>query len=140
MTVDLDADLVEVGNDFPPASNLAPVPHGTPENFYPSVYRFVSEFLAPTFAHEVNDQQTSFRWCSKWFHHAEAVARLEALWKAWEVLRLDPGTGAGVWFRDFADPAMAALTAAHGPFSRCSDTTHKLPPALPIDPVPSGLF
>jgi hypothetical protein len=110
-----------------------------PTNFYPDVYAFVIEFLAPTFAHDVTDQDTSYRWCSRWFHHTEAVARLEAAWKAWEVLRLDPGTGASTWFRDHADPCMAVLTAAEGPFSRCSTTTHKLPRALLTEPLPTGL-
>lgn len=110
-----------------------------PVNFYPHVYAFVAGFLAPTFAHDVTEQDTSYRWCSHWFHHTEAVARLEAVWKAWEVLRLDPGTGASVWFRDHADPCMAALTAPHGPFARCSDTTHRLPQALPLALLPAGL-
>jgi hypothetical protein len=75
------------------------------------VYAFVAGFLADIYAHEVSEQQTSWRWCSHWFHHTEAVARLEACWKAFEVLRQDPGTGASVWFRDHADPCMTALTA-----------------------------
>jgi hypothetical protein len=110
-----------------------------PANYYANVYEFVADFLAPTFAHDVTDQDTSWRWCSRWFHHTEAVARLEGLWKAWEVLRQDSGTGASVWFRDHADPCIAALTAPQGPFARCSDTTHRLPKPLPLALLPAGL-
>lgn len=97
-------DLDDGLQDDPPA----------PQNLFGNVYEFV-EFIAALYAHEVSDQQTHWRWCSHWFHHTEAVARLEACWKAFEVLRLDPGTGASVWFRDHADPCMTALTNPGGP-------------------------
>lgn len=109
-----------------------------PSNFYPSVYQFVADFISPTYAHKVSDQ-ISWRWCSHWHHHTEAVARLEAAWKAFEVLRLDVGTGASVWFRDHGDPCMTALTSSDGPFRACSDTSHKLPPALPCAPLPNWM-
>ncbi|MGV0111135.1 DUF4913 domain-containing protein [Arthrobacter sp. CP30] len=32
-----------------------------------------------------------------------AVSRLNALWRAWETLRLDPGTGMSDWWRIHAD-------------------------------------
>ena len=105
---------------------------GEPRNLYGNVYEFVAGLIAPLYANDARDQRTDFRWCSKWFHHTEAVARLEACWKAFEVLRLDPGTGASVWFRDHADPCMNALTDPAGPFARCSDTAHKLPKPLPL--------
>lgn len=126
-------DLDDVAE--PPEATGEPAEDDKPANFYPDVYAFVGEFLAEMFAHKVSDALTSWRWCSHWFLHVEAVARLEALWKAWETLRLDPGTGSSVWFRDHADPAMAALTGPQGPFAQCSDTSHRLPPALPCTPL-----
>ena len=111
-----------------------------PRNLYPNVYEFVAEFIAPLYANDVRDQRTDFRWCSKWFHHTEAVARLEAVWKAFEVLRQDPGTGASVWFRDHADPCMAALTNPSGPFQQCSATKHHCPPTLPLDQPHAALL
>lgn len=112
---------------------------GERENLYGSVFEFVG-FLAQVYATDVRDQRTDFRWCPRWFHHTEAIARLEACWKAFEVLRLDPGTGAGIWFRDFADPAMNALTAPAGPFSQCSATRHNTPQPLPLAAPPAGLM
>ncbi|MGI8418403.1 MAG: DUF4913 domain-containing protein [Nakamurella sp.] len=109
-----------------------------PANLYNSVHEFVTDFIAQIYAHPVADRQTSWRWCSHWHHHAEAVARLEAAWKAFEALRQDPGTGASVWFRDHGDPCMTALTGSDGPFRLCSDTGHKAPTALPCQPLETG--
>jgi len=110
------------------------------ENLYGNVYEFVGDFLARIYATDISQQRADLRWCSHWFHHAEAVARLEACWKAFEVLRLDPGTGASVWFRDHADPCMTALTRPDGPFRGCSDTAHKTPRPLPVVEPPAYLF
>ena len=66
--------------------------------------------------HSVSRQNTRFRWCPQWYLHPEAVARLEALWKAFEHLRHDPPLGAAIWWRDYTDPTMTALTAPDGPF------------------------
>ena len=111
-----------------------------PVNYYPDVAEFVSGFLAPLYAREWNKMDREWKWCARWWLHVEAVVRLEALWKAWEVLRLDPGTGASVWLRDHADPAMAALTKHHGTFHRCSPTEHQAYNPLPADEPPPGMF
>lgn len=121
-----------------PRYRAAPPP--APANFYPDVAAFVAGFLAPAFGREWHDQDTERRWCSSWWLHTEAVIRLEALWKAWEVLRQDPGTGASSWLRDHADPALAALTSPLGPFARCKPGRHLTPPSLVLDPPPPGLF
>lgn len=105
-----------------------------PRNLYTSVDAFVNDFLADAYARPVSDQKTGFRWCSRWWSHTEAVARLEALWRAWEALQRDPKTGPATWWLHYCDPTMTALTASDGPFARCSDTTHHLPPALPCEP------
>ena len=73
-------------------------------------------------------------WCPEWWRHAEAIARLDALWRAWEHLRLDPATGMSVWFRDHADHHMAVLLSADGPFKGCKpDKGHaERLPAFPL--------
>ncbi len=109
------------------------------ENHFPNVYVFVQDFLVKVHARPVRDQ-LSWRWCSQWWDHPEAVSRLEALWKAFEVLRRDPGTGAATWWRDYADPTMAALSDAGGTFAKCSDTSHVLPPDLPMQPPAAWLI
>jgi hypothetical protein len=77
-----------------------------------------------------------WKWCARWWLHVEAVVRLEATRKAWEVLRLDPGTGASVWLRDHAHPAVTALTKPHGTFHRCGPTEHAVYDSLPVDERP----
>ena len=130
------------GSRRPPARRpryrIPPPP--APDTFYPDVAAFVTGFLAPAFAREWHDQDNERRWCSSWWLHTEAVVRLEALWKAWEVLRLDCGTGASVWLRDHADPALHALTSPAGTFARCKPGRHLTPPSLALDPPPPGLF
>lgn len=63
----------------------------------------------------------------------------EALWRAWEHLRLDPATGMSVWLRDHADHHLGVLFSEHGPFAKATDeSSHGTP--LPYTPPPEGLF
>ena len=68
-----------------------------------------------------------YRWCAQWWRHDEAVSRLKALWHAWEVLRLQPGTGIGTWYREHLDHQLPILMGARGPFYQCSETVHREP-------------
>jgi len=132
--LDLDADL-----------DVDPMDAGTaaaagPTTFYPNVAEFVAGFWAPLYAREWEAMDRERKWCSRWWLHVEAVVRLEAAWKAWEALRLDPGTGASVWLRDHADPCMAALTKPHGTFHRCGPDAHMVYPPLVSEGPPTGMF
>lgn len=112
-----------------------------PELFYPNVAEFVSGKLATSYRRQLN-VQGGVTWCPQWWKHAEAISRLEALWRAWEFLRLDGTTGMSVWWRDHADHHMSVLLSTDGPFRGCSpDDGHrsKLVP-LPCEEPPSGLF
>ncbi|NED60649.1 DUF4913 domain-containing protein, partial [Streptomyces sp. SID10244] len=68
-----------------------------PEPEFESVYQFVDEHLVQLYARHVETKPGRL-WCPRWFDHAEAVSRLEALWRAYESLRLDPATGMSVWW------------------------------------------
>jgi hypothetical protein len=108
--------------------------------YYPTVERFVTEQLAPMYRRSLDGRNRT--WCPEWWKHAEAIARLEALWRAWEHLRLDPATGMSVWFRDHADHHMAVLFDPTGPFKGCSVADghgERLKP-LSVEPAPDGLF
>ncbi|MCQ9165493.1 DUF4913 domain-containing protein [Arthrobacter sp. STN4] len=112
-----------------------------PELFYANVAEFVGDKLAPTYRRHINPGG-GITWCPQWWKHAEAISRLEALWRAWEFLRLEGATGMSVWWRDHADHHMSVLLSADGPFKGCSpDDGHKskLPP-LPCEEPPAGLF
>lgn len=110
------------------------------QNHFPTVYAFVSEYVAVVYAYDIQKQDTRVRWCDLWWEHPEAVARLEACWKAFEVLRKDPGTGMSVWFRDHGDPCMDRLLADGGPFSRCvPGTQHSIRARLATATPPAWL-
>lgn len=129
--VDLEEDLAEAGGNGA---------EETPELYFPNVNVFVREFLAPTYRRSLEGSHRA--WCAEWWRHAEAINRLESLWRAWEHLRLDPATGMSVWWRDHADHHMPALLAPDGPFKGCgSDRGHQpRTQALPSAAAPHGLF
>jgi hypothetical protein len=74
------------------------------------------------------------RWCHLWFEHPVAIARLHALWLAWQELT-DPAscgyTGPSVWHRDHLDPALRELRSSTGPFAGCTKGEHQVAHRLP---------
>ncbi|MFP5376538.1 MAG: DUF4913 domain-containing protein [Acidimicrobiia bacterium] len=96
--------------------------------YFADVHAWVEQLFVPTFARRVGSR---LRWCAQWWDHAEALLRLEALWRSWEALRLDPTLGIATWLRDYLDPQLAALMNPDGPFQGCDDTTHYPPAPLP---------
>lgn len=114
------------GSDAPAAEDI--------ELWYPNVDRFLHEFLLPSWRH-----MPGAKWCRKWYLHAEAVSRLDALWRAYEAMRVGDPTGMAVWWRDYADPLMASLTSDSGTFMGCDhrrDMHHPMPAWL-ADHAPS---
>jgi hypothetical protein len=105
---------------------------------------WVRHLLLPVYGREIS---TTRPWCAQWQEHPEAVARLHALWLAWQQLT-DHGAGqvgASTWHRDHLDHAMAQLRAPDGPFAACTTSaarpTHRLlatPAAVPAAAAPSG--
>jgi hypothetical protein len=80
-------------------------------------------------------------WCPQWWKHPEAVARMDALWRSFEQLRQDPGTGMSVFWRDHVDHHMSVLLDADGPFKGCEEhhSEHPLGPIAQDEP-PAVLF
>lgn len=79
-------------------------------------------------------------WCPSWFWHAQALTRLDAVWRAWEHLRHDPALGISSWWTHHVDPHMRALMdPVTGPFARCADG-HRPDEPLPTDPMPEELL
>ncbi|MFF7504167.1 DUF4913 domain-containing protein [Streptomyces lavendulae] len=74
------------------------------------------------------------RWCHLWFEHPVAVARLHALWLAWQELT-DPATcgytGPSVWHRDHLDPCLRELRPSTGPFAGCTKGEHQVDHRMP---------
>src|SRR5450759_3552699 len=110
-----DVELLDqVVRDFlEPAADAAPPGPPGPrfEPCYPSVEAWVVGQFAPTYARPLSP---AVRWCARWWDHAEAISRLEALWRVWEVARLDELRGIAVWYRDFPDPQAGVLVSSGG--------------------------
>lgn len=74
------------------------------------------------------------RWCHLWFEHPPAVARLHALWLAWQELTDPVGcgyTGPSVWHRDHLDPCLRELRGSGGPFAGCTKNEHQIVHRMP---------
>lgn len=109
-----------------------------PGLFFPNAYEFVIQYLLPSWRHTYSGA----RWCAHWWRHAEAVSRLDALWRAFEAHRHGDPSGMAVWWRDFADPLMATLTAENGTFAQCDAKTgdHAQNRTWPTAEPPAAMF
>jgi len=123
-------------DDDPPEAQEA----GTkePELFYGSVDEFVREHLVNIYRRKVGPQSQR-RWAAEWWQSAEAISRLESLWRSWEHLRLEGTTGMSVWWLQHADPQMRALMDPDGPFALSEDENKRGGP-LPYTAPPVGMF
>jgi len=135
-----DVELLDqVVRDFlEPAADAAPPGPPGPrfEPCYPSVEAWVVGQFAPTYARPLSP---AVRWCARWWDHAEAISRLEALWRSWEVLRLKRWEGGVLWYRDL-DSHLPVLLAPDGPFAQCTPDRHTPIKPLPVMPAPEGWF
>lgn len=126
-------------SDGPDIDPAAPAPENVPPPlYYGSVDEFVRDFLVPVFSRQVGDRAAR-RWSAEWWRNPEAIVRLEALWRSWEHLRLDPATGMSVWLRDHADHHLGVLWDTEGPFAKSTDQARPGDP-LPYTAPPEGLF
>ena len=105
----------------------------SPEPVYTVVEDWVIDYFLPMFRRTLGGD---FRWCGQWWRHGEAISRLTCLWHAWEVLRLQPGTGMATWYRDHLDHQLPILMGARGPFYQCSETAHREPREAAAMPSP----
>lgn len=133
------SDPSPVADDPSDLEGDVPTDTAGPETRFASLPEFVSEFLVQIWRKEL----LAGCWCDQWWEHPEAVLRLEAVWDAFEALRLEPGTGVSVWTRDHLDYHMRVLTTREtSPFYRCDLTKqrHHTPEAWPTANAPAGMF
>lgn len=100
-----------------------------PSPRYGTLDDWVREYFAPTFGRPIGGE---IRWCAQWREHAEAIGRLEALWRAWEALRLDPAMGMATWLTHHLDSQLPVLLGRAGPFSQCSPDRHEAQGCLAV--------
>ena len=98
---------------------------------YPDSGAFLEDYLLANY-----EPRPDTTWCPRWWDHAEAVTRIEALWRSWEAMRWDGPTALSAWWRDHADHHMAVLTNRQGPFHACL-RGHTGPHRYPTEPEPA---
>ncbi|WP_392892943.1 DUF4913 domain-containing protein [Streptomyces sp. LN699] len=133
-----DAEAGDAGEEeaqFPPFILLLDPPQYDDE--LRALMEWVEGVLVPGYLAEPS---ADARWCHLWFEHPVAIARLHALWLAWQELT-DPATcgytGPSVWHRDHLDPCLRELRPSTGPFAGCTKGEHQVGHRLP-GTVPSA--
>ena len=86
-----------------------------PKLLFADVESWVQGLFLPMFGWRVDGQR--WYWCPQWWRHAEAIWRLELLWRSWEAARLQP-TGMSAWSTEF-DRHKVELLGDEGPFRQC---------------------
>jgi len=116
-----------------PASSPAGEPTSTALTLrYPSLEAWVVGHFARVY---IRPHGGALRWCAQWWRHAEAISRLEALWRTWEALRVQP-LGLDIWLRERLDHHLPQLLAANGPFASCTPDKHHDSRDLATAPAP----
>jgi hypothetical protein len=116
-----------------------------PEFVHTCVEDWFINVLAPTIERRLDATGAgTLTWCPQWWQHPEAIARLEALWRAWEVCRAADGEAPSRWFWQHCDPMLGVLMDAKaGPLSDCKPDAHRKynnATTLPYDPAPLGYW
>lgn len=116
---ELEPDPDQPGADQPQPTDDEPAPKPLFDDLEP----WVTEYFAPIIARRLNKAVT---WCPEWWRHAEVIARLRALWEAWEAARLEGGAEMSAWWYVQVDAHLAVIMDGNsGPLSLCSPEEHK---------------
>ncbi|MEW1660595.1 DUF4913 domain-containing protein [Streptomyces sp. NPDC093707] len=85
---------------------------------------WVNYLFLPVYGREIS---TTRPWCAQWYEHPEAVARLHALWLAWQQFTdTEAGlSGPSTWHRDHLDQTLVHLRAPDGPFAACTTSANR---------------
>lgn len=122
------------------AAREADRPGGPLVTEFASLDAFVDGYVLPNWRH----RPSQGKWCATWWQHGEAIARLEAVWEAFEVMRLEPAPALSTWWRDHLDVHMRTLTAEDGTFAGCTasryETVHQQQETWLSTPPEPGLF
>lgn len=121
LTAALSIRSGEPGAPDEPATGSAEAVPDPIQPVYETLQAWVNDYYLAVFPRPTTGEA---RWCNRWEDHPEAVTRLEALWRSWETLRLDPNLGIATWLTTFHDPLNALLTARSGAFAACTADRH----------------
>ncbi|WP_328664598.1 DUF4913 domain-containing protein [Nocardia salmonicida] len=124
-----------------PAEEEEPAPKLRFEN----ARQFVEVYVSEVYAREVivRGSEQRLRWCPQWWEHAEVMARMEVLWRAFEHLRQGKGTEPSEFWLLHLDPHMSRILDTEGPFKYCSVAgghVEKLQPLPTGEDAPAATF
>ncbi|MET7571249.1 DUF4913 domain-containing protein [Streptomyces sp. NPDC005492] len=99
---------------------------------------WVNYLFLPVYGREIS---TTRPWCAQWHEHPEAIARLHALWLAWQQLTdAEAGlSGPSTWHRDHLDQTLVHLRAPDGPFAACTTSPTRPNHRVLTTPAPEEL-
>jgi hypothetical protein len=107
---------------------------------YRSLFDWYTAWLAKTIERRLDASGTgTLTWCPRWWAHPEVHARLEALWRAWEVARHQDGDAPARWFGQLDANLKVLMDAKLGPMADCDPDTHRRyanTRPLPGEPAP----
>jgi len=121
--VDREAGELTDSAPIDAAASAAATEGAAPQLYYPNPIAFFARTLAPSYVRDIGSG-SEFVWCPEWHKHPEALSHIEALWRAWEYLRLDGSLGISTWWINHADPHMRMLMAPYGCFKKCVYNGH----------------
>jgi len=116
-----------------------------PQLRFENAREFVEGYVVEVYAREVvvRGSEQRLRWCPLWWEHAEVMARMEVLWRAFEHLRQGKGTEPSEFWLLHLDPHMSRILDPEGPFKYCSVAgghVEKLQPLPTGDNAPAATF
>ncbi|MFD3846305.1 DUF4913 domain-containing protein [Streptomyces microflavus] len=96
---------------------------------------WVNYLFLPVYGREISSSRP---WCAQWHEHPEAVARLHALWLAWQQLTdTEAGlSGPSTWHRDHLDQTLVHLRSPDGPFAACTTSPTRPNHRVLVTPAP----
>lgn len=108
---------------------------GEPQLHFSNVDEFV-HWLAFVYRRRCGESgRAEYRWDAAWWRSPEVHLRMDAMWRAFEAARHDPGFGISSWLRDHCDYHMGIIMSPDGPFAESTTRTDAGEP-LPVVPMP----
>ncbi|AXY49341.1 DUF4913 domain-containing protein (plasmid) [Rhodococcus pyridinivorans] len=130
---DEDTDEYDDEADAPP----------TKEPKFANVIEWVNGYFLPVIRRRISDNDGGRSWDPRWWAYPEVVARLTALYQAWEEARVSDSMAAmSSWWIQHLEPHLRViLDGDTGPMANAkSDRSFLGWPAMPSDPVPAPVL
>lgn len=109
------------------------------------LYTRLEDWVREVFIYVASRQiGSTWRWCSQWWNHVEAIGRLTVLWHGWEAARVKPEALPGWWMmfdhhtRNLFDPTCTFADCTQDECAVQKPLRYVDPPQGWSDPVQPG--